>query len=75
MIEGRESSYGRLKFVLQCVDFLAPFKIGEIDREMAPYGAVSAGREGVCATVAVCHSSYGCLKSLSFAQRAVFTVL
>ena len=34
------SSYGRLKFAKRCVDFWAPYKIGEIDREMAPCGAV-----------------------------------
>ena len=40
------SSYRRLKFVLQCVDFWAPYKIGEFDREVAPCGAVRcrAGR-------------------------------
>ena len=35
-----ERQYGRPKFVLQCVDFWVPYKIGENDREMVPYGAV-----------------------------------
>ena len=34
------SRYGRLKFLLQCVDFWAPYKIGRIYVETAPYGVV-----------------------------------
>ena len=51
-----ERQHGRLKFVLQCLDFSVPDKIGRIDHEMKSYGAVRhrAGRgESGCRRVLV----------------------
>ncbi len=41
---------GRLKFVLQCVDFSALYKIAKLFVETAPHGAVLCSRDG-CSVV------------------------